>query len=155
FFWARLVDRTGNVGPFYPVGNGVMGMASADAAPVLDLIAGQVGRTELGQDINDEIDKIPGLQAQIDALDGLSAYDPESVYLEGDLVVVDKRIYQATQLVPVDTPPPNADYWVDVGQVLVTANGLARQVEINTTSITELDGVVTAAASSLQALQSA
>lgn len=155
FLWARLVDRTGNVGPFYPVGNGVMGMASADAAPVLDLIAGQIGRTELGKDITDEIDKIPGLQAQIDALDGLSAYDPESVYLEGDLVVVGKRIYQATQLVPVDTSPPNAAYWVDVGQVLVTANGLARQVEINTTSITELDGVVTAAASSLQALQAA
>ncbi len=155
FFWARLVDRTGNVGPFYPVGNGVMGMASADAAPVLDLIAGQIGRTELGKDITDEIDKIPGLQAQIDALDGLSAYDPESVYLEGDLVLVGKRIYQATQLVPVDTSPPNAAYWVDVGQVLVTANGLARQVEINTTSITELDGVVTAQASSLQALQSA
>jgi predicted phage tail protein len=155
FFWARLVDRTGNIGPFYPVGNGVMGMASADADPVLDLIAGQVGRTELGKDITDEIDKIPGLQAQIDALDGLSAYDPESIYLEGDLVVVGKRIYQATQLVPVDTSPPNAAYWVDVGQVLVTANGLARQVEINTTSITELDGVVTAAASSLQALQAA
>ncbi|WP_043274210.1 phage tail protein [Pseudomonas sp. CHM02] len=155
FFWARLVDRTGNIGPFYPVGNGVMGMASSNADPVLDLIAGQVGRTELGQDIVDEIDKIPGLQAQIDALDGLSAYDPESVYLEGDLVVVGKRIYQATQLVPVDTSPPNAAYWVDVGQVLVTANGLARQVEINTTSITELDGVVTAQASSLQALQSA
>lgn len=155
FFWARLVDRTGNVGPFYPVGNGVMGMASADAAPVLELIAGQIGRTELGQDINDEIDKIPGLQAQIDALDGLSAYDPEQTYLEGDLVVVGKRIYQATQLVPVDTSPPNAAYWVDVGQVLVTANGLARQVEINTTSITELDGAVMAQASSLQALQSA
>ncbi|MGY2271009.1 MULTISPECIES: host specificity protein J [Pseudomonas] len=155
FFWARLVDRTGNVGPFYPVGNGVMGQASSNADPVLDLIAGQVGRTELGQDIVDEIDKIPGLQEQIDALDGLSAYDPETVYLEGDLVVVGKRIYQATQLVPVDTPPPNADYWVDVGQVLETANGLARQVEINTTSITELDGVVTAQASSLQALQSA
>jgi len=155
FFWARLVDRTGNIGPFYPVANGVMGQASADAAPVLELIAGQIGRTELGQDIVDEIDKIPGLQAQIDALDGLSAYDPESVYLEGDLVVVGKRIYQATQLVPVDTSPPNAAYWVDVGQVLVTANGLARQVELNTTSITELDGVVTAQASSLQSLQSA
>lgn len=153
FFWARLVDRTGNVGPFYPVGNGVMGQASADAAPVLDLIAGQIGRTELGKDINDEIDKIPGLQAQLDALDGLSAYNPEAVYLEGDLVVVGKRIYQATKLVPVDTSPPNAEYWVDVGQVLVTANGLARQVETNTTSITELDGVVTAQASSLQALQ--
>ncbi|WP_454833301.1 phage tail protein [Pseudomonas veronii] len=155
FFWARLVDRTGNVGPFYPVLNGVMGQASSDAGPILDLIAGQIGRTELGQDINDEIDKIPGLQAQIDALDGLSAYDPEQTYLEGDLVVAGKRIYQATGLVPVDTPPPNASFWLDVGQAVVTANGLARQVEINTTSITELDGVVTAQASSLQALQSA
>jgi predicted phage tail protein len=155
FFWARLVDRTGNVGPFYPVGNGVMGQASADGAPVLELIAGQVGRSELGQEIIDEIDKIPGLQAQIDALDGLSAYDPEQTYIEGDLVVVGKRIYQATGPVPVNTAPPNAAYWVDVGQVLVTANGLARQVEINTTSITELDGVVTAQASSLQSLQSA
>jgi predicted phage tail protein len=155
FFWARLVDRTGNVGPFYPVGNGVMGQASADGAPVLELIAGQVGRSELGQEIIDEIDKIPGLQAQIDAFDGLSAYDPEQTYIEGDLVVVGKRIYQATGPVPVNTAPPNAAYWVDVGQVLVTANGLARQVEINTTSITELDGVVTAQASSLQSLQSA
>ncbi|NJJ56722.1 phage tail protein [Pseudomonas sp. B14(2022)] len=155
FFWARLVDRTGNVGPFYPVGNGVMGQASADAAPVLELIAGQIGRTELGQDIVDEIDKIPGLQAQIDALDGLSAYDPEQTYIEGDLVVVGKRIYQATGPVPVNTAPPNVGYWIDVGQVLVTANGLAQQVEINTTSITELDGVVTAQASSLQALRSA
>ncbi|MCM2362487.1 phage tail protein [Pseudomonas sp. SR18] len=155
FFWARLVDRTGNVGPFYPVGNGVIGQASSDAAPVLELIAGQVGRTELGQDINDEIDKIPGLQAQLDALDGLKAYDPQAVYLEGDLVVVGKRIYQALGPVPVDTPPPNVAFWSDVGQAVVTANGLARQVEINTTSITELDGVVTANASSLQALQSA
>lgn len=154
FFWARLVDRTGNVGPFYPVVNGVMGQASSDAAPVLELIKGQVGRTELGQDINDEIDKIPGLQAQLDALDGLKAYDPQAVYLEGDLVVVGKRIYQALGPVPVDTPPPNVAFWSDVGQAVVTANGLARQVEINTTSITELDGVVTANASSLQALQS-
>ena len=155
FFWARLVDRTGNVGPFYPVGNGVMGMASADAAPVLDLIAGQVGRTELGKDIITEIDKIPGLQAQIDALDGLAVYDPKLTYLVDDLVVVGKRIYQAIAPVPANKPPPNAIYWQDVGQAVVTANGLARQVATNTTSITELNGVVTAQASSLQTLQAA
>ncbi|WP_017736523.1 phage tail protein [Pseudomonas sp. CBZ-4] len=155
FFWARLVDRTGNIGPFYPVGNGVMGMASADAAPVLDLIAGQVGRTELGKDIITEIDKIPGLQAQIDALDGLAVYDPKLTYLVDDLVVVGKRIYQAIAPVPANKPPPNAIYWQDVGQAVVTASGLARQVATNTTSITELNGVVTAQASSLQTLQAA
>jgi predicted phage tail protein len=154
FFWARLVDRTGNVGPFYPVGSGVMGMASADADPVLDLIAGQVGRTELGQDVLDEIDKIPGLQDQINALDGLKGYDKEATYLKAQMVVEGGRIYQAAQAVPINTPPPNATYWLDVGQSVETANGLAQQVSTNTADITELDGVVTAQASSLQALRS-
>ncbi|EZP62715.1 phage tail protein [Pseudomonas sp. RIT357] len=153
FFWARLVDRTGNVGPFYPVGNGVMGQASSDAAPVLELIAGQIGHTELGQDIIDQIDKIPGLQDQISALGGLKGYNKDVTYLKGQMVVVGGRIYQAAQAVPTNKPPPDATYWLDVGQSVETANGLAQQVSTNTTDITKLDGVVTASASSLQALQ--
>ncbi|WP_095184915.1 host specificity protein J [Pseudomonas sp. Irchel 3H9] len=153
FFWARLVDRTGNVGPFYPVGKGVMGQASSNAAPVLELIKGQVGRTELGQDIIGEIDKIPGLQDQITALGGLKGYNKDVTYLKGQMVVVGGRIYQAAQAVPTNKPPPNATYWLDVGQSVETANGLALQVSTNTTDITKLGGVVTASASSLQALQ--
>ena len=155
FFWARLVDRTGNVGPFFPVGNGVMGQASADAAPVLELIAGQIGRTELGQDIIDQIDKIPGLQDQISALGGLKGYSKDATYLKGQMVVEGGRIYQAAQAVPINKPPPDATYWLDVGQSVETANGLAQQVSTNTTDITKLDGVVTASASSLQVLQAA
>jgi predicted phage tail protein len=60
FFWARLVDRTGNVGPFYPVVNGVMGRASSSASPILELIAGQVGESELAKEILDEIELISG-----------------------------------------------------------------------------------------------
>ncbi|MBB3239134.1 putative phage tail protein [Pseudomonas sp. Tn43] len=153
YFWARLVDRIGNIGPWYPVGIGVQGQSSADAAAILEMIAGEIGRTELGQDILDEIDKIPGLQAQIDALDGLKGYDPEATYEESDLVVVGKRIYQATGDVPLDTPPPNPDYWLDVGQTVQTANGLAQQVATNTAEITELDGVVTAQTTAFQALR--
>jgi predicted phage tail protein len=155
FFWARLVDRTGNVGPFFPVGNGVMGQASADAAPVLELIAGQIGRTELGQDIIDQIDKIPGLQDQISALGGLKGYNKDATYLKGQMVVEGGRIYQAAQAVPINKPPPDATYWLDVGQSVETANGLAQQVSTNTADITKLDGVVTASASSLQVLQAA
>lgn len=153
FFWARLVDRTGNVGPFFPVGNGILGQASADAGPILDLIAGQIGRSELGQDILSEIDQIPGLQDQIDALDNILVYDPDKTYLAGDTVQVGQRLYQAAVNVPAHTPPPNATYWLDIGQVVQTANGLAEQVELNTADITELDGVVTAAATSLEALR--
>lgn len=159
FFWARLVDRTGNIGPWYPVDNGVLGQSGMDAAPILDLIAGQIGETELGQDLKDKIDKIPGLQDQIDALDGLKAYDPEQAYTEGEMVVVGGRIYQATHDVPADpeggNAPPSVDYWNDVGKSLESANGVAVQVQKNTADITELDGVVTAQASSLQALRAA
>lgn len=153
FFWARLVDRIGNIGPWYPIGMGVMGQSSSDAAAILEMIAGEIGRTELGQDILDEIDKIPGLQAQIDALDGLKGYDPDATYEEYDLVVVGKRIYQATGAVPINTPPPNADFWLDVGQTVETANGLAQQVATNTADIFEIDGVVTAQATAFQALR--
>ncbi|QOQ76493.1 phage tail protein [Pseudomonas poae] len=150
FFWARLVDRTGNVGPFYPVGGGVMGQASSEAGPILDLLASKVTKTELGKDLLDELE---GLQDQIDSLDGLKGYDPEATYLKGQMVVEGGRIYQAFVDVPVSTPPPDGAYWLDVGQSVETANGLAQQVATNTADITELDGVVTAQASMTNALR--
>lgn len=153
YFWGRIVDKIGNIGPWFPIGTGVQGQSSADAAAILEMIAGEIGRTELGKDILDEIDKIPGLQAQIDALDGLKTYNPDDTYEEYDLVVQGKRIYQAAGPVPKDTPPPNPVYWLDVGQTVETANGLAQQVATNTADITELDGVVTAQATAFEALR--
>ncbi|WP_085634102.1 DUF1983 domain-containing protein [Pseudomonas sp. R16(2017)] len=131
----------------------VPAQTSNDVTAYLAALAGRVGRTELGQDIVDEIDKIPGLQDQIDALGGLKDYNPDDTYEEYDLVVVGKRIYQATGPVPKETPPPNQTYWLDVGQSVETANGLAQQVATNTAEITELDGVVTAQATAFEALR--
>ncbi|SEU03299.1 host specificity protein J [Pseudomonas graminis] len=153
FFWARLVDRSGNIGPWYPTGIGVMGQSSSEAGPILYMIAGQIGETELGQDLLAKIEKIDDLQDQIDALDGLSAYKGDQTYLIGQMVVGGGRIYQATQNVPINTPPPNIAYWLDVGQVVQSANGLAQQVNSNTADIADLDGAVTAQASSVQALR--
>jgi predicted phage tail protein len=150
FFWARLVDRTGNVGPFYPVANEVMGQASSDAGPILGMLAGKISKTELGQDLISELD---GLQDQIDDLDALGGYVPTQVYLKGQMVVEADRIYQAKIQVPVNNPPPNTTYWLDVGQSVETANGLAQQVTTNTADISELDGVVTAQASTTNALR--
>ncbi len=150
FFWARLVDRTGNVGPFYPAGNGVMGQASSDAGPILELLTGKVTKTELGQDLLSELE---GLHDQIDSLDGLGGYVSTQIYLKGQMVVEGDRIYQAKVDVPVNNPPPSATYWLDLGQSVETANGLAQQVTTNTTNITKLDGVVTAQASTTNALR--
>lgn len=131
----------------------VPAQTSNDVSAYLAALAGKITKTELGQELADEIDKIPGLQDQIDALDGLKGYDPDATYEEYDLVVQGKRIYQATGPVPVGTPPPNPLYWLDVGQTVETANGLAQQVATNTAEITELDGVVTAQATAFEALR--
>ncbi|MDY7554221.1 DUF1983 domain-containing protein [Pseudomonas sp. FG1] len=150
FFWARLVDRTGNIGPFYPVVNGVIGQASSDAGPLLEILTGKVTKTQLGEDVISELD---GLQDQIDGLDGLGGYISTQIYLKGQMVVDADRIYQAKVTVPVNNPPPNATYWLDVGQSVETVNGLAQQVGTNTTDITRIDGVVTAQASTTNALR--
>jgi predicted phage tail protein len=153
YFWARLVDRIGNIGLWYPIGIGVQGQSSANAADILEMIAGQITETELGQDLLDEIEKIPGLQTQIDALD--ESYDPTKTYIKNAIVRSGQLLYQAKGPVPINTPPPNATYWLDVGQSVETANGLAQQVATNTVDITELDGELTAQATAFHALQAA
>ncbi len=155
FFWARLVDRTGNVGPFYPAVNGVRGQASSDASPILDYLAGRISKTELGKDLLSDIEKIPGLQEQIDALNGLKGYDPSMVYLKGQMVTEAGRIYQAAKDVPANNPPPAPAFWIDVGQSVEAANGMAQQVQTNKTNIETIDGKVTAQASTQSTLRAA
>lgn len=60
FFWARLVDRTGNIGPWFPIGNGVMGQASSDQSEYEDYFAGKIGDSALGEHLGDRIDLIDG-----------------------------------------------------------------------------------------------
>ncbi|WP_162094850.1 host specificity protein J [Pseudomonas chlororaphis] len=60
FFWARLVDRTGNVGPWYPTGVGVNGQASSDQTEYEKYFAGQIGESALGQHLGGRIDLIDG-----------------------------------------------------------------------------------------------
>ncbi|WP_116817437.1 TipJ family phage tail tip protein [Pseudomonas syringae] len=192
FFWARLVDRTGNVGPWYPSGAGVMGQTSSDAGAILEMIAGQITETELGQKLVEKIELIDGdgpgsvndrlaaaksalaeqisgvddalgtvraeLQQQIDSIADLAdsmPYKPGDTYSAGQGVLgSDGIIYQATQNVPVNTPPPNTTYWLNVGQAVATAVGLASRVQTIETKVTSIEGVSSAQAKQITGLQS-
>lgn len=199
FFWARPVDRTGNVGPWFPAdGTVIVGQASADADDILDYLTGKITESELGQELLGEIGKIGGegpgsvnerldevrgeladvqtslgeqitdvnntvgqvqseLQAQIDHIADLAdsmPYKEDETYTAGQGVLgADGIIYQATQDVPVNTPPPNATYWLNVGQAVQTANGLAARVTTAETKITSIEGVNTAQANQITGLQ--
>jgi predicted phage tail protein len=175
FFWARLVDRTGNIGPWYPVGSGVLGQSGSDASPILELISGQITESELGQELLKEIEKISGdfpgsvndrineakqeLEDLITELTDPLEYVPTNAYAKNDAVRSGQRLYMAIAPVPAaadgSNAPPNPAYWVDIGSIAETANGLAQAVAKNTTDITDLDGKVTVNAAMLQAVQSA
>lgn len=155
-FRGRLIDRTGNVGPWSAW---VDGISSTDASEYNELITKEYVESALGEQFFADIDQmqvdISGLQDQIDNLTDVLAYDPTKTYAKNDIVRVGNRLYQAKQAVPPNASPPNATYWADIGQSIETANGLAQQVATNTADITELDGKVEAAASSLDVLQAA
>lgn len=155
-FRGRLIDRTGNVGPWSAW---VDGISSTDASEYNELITKEYVESALGEQFFADIDQmqidISGLQDQIDNLTDVLAYDPTKAYAKNDIVRVGNRLYQAKQAVPLNASPPNATYWADIGQSIETANGLAQQVATNTADITELDGKVEAAASSLDVLQAA
>lgn len=169
FFWARLVDRTGNIGPFYPVVNGVMGQASSDAGPILTQIKGQIENTHLGQTLNARIDLIDGngpgsvngrIEAAKDELEGLIdqivdalEYDPSKTYAVNDIVRQGQRLYQAVAPVPVNVPPPNIWHWMDIGTVAQTVSALATQVQQNTSTITQQGQDITAQAQQLNAVK--
>ncbi|MBH8315720.1 phage tail protein, partial [Pseudomonas aeruginosa] len=155
-FRGRLIDRTGNVGPWSAW---VDGISSTDESEYNGLITKEYVESALGEQFFADIDQmqvdISGLQDQIDNLTDVLAYDPTKTYAKNDIVRVGNRLYQAKQAVPLNASPPNATYWADIGQSIETANGLAQQVATNTADITELDGKVEAAASSLDVLQAA
>jgi len=68
FFWARLVDRSENIGPFYPTEAGVSGHSSVDASELLDAIAGQIGKEQLTQQLAGQIDLIDNVGDLLAAL---------------------------------------------------------------------------------------
>lgn len=172
FFRARIADRTGNTGPWT---NWIMGQSGSDAGPILELISGQITESELGQELLKEIEKISGdfpgsvndrineakqeLEGLITELTDPLVYMPTNAYAKNDAVRSGHRLYMAIAPVPAaadgSNAPPNPAYWVDIGSIAETANGLAQAVAKNTTDIATVDGKVTVTAAMLQAVQSA
>ncbi len=165
YFWARLVDRTGNVGPFWPIPGAVNGRASSDQTEYDKYFAGKIGKGALYQSLREEIDLITGngpgsvndrlekakqeledlISEVVDALE----YVPSRTYAKGDMVRVGQQLFQATTAVPVNTTPPNAKYWFNLGTIAETNAAMALEISKNKAAINEVDGKVAATAEKL------
>jgi len=55
WFWARLIDKNGTPGDWYPAAGGVMGQASADAEGYLEYFNGLIGEDQLAQGLIEDI----------------------------------------------------------------------------------------------------
>ncbi|EPM91005.1 host specificity protein J [Pseudomonas syringae pv. actinidiae ICMP 19070] len=121
-----------------------------------------VAKAALAEQISDVDDALgtarAELQQQIDSIADLAdsmPYKPGDTYSAGQGVLgADGIIYQATQNVPVNTPPPNSTYWLNVGQAVATAVGLASRVQTVETKVTSIEGVNSAQTQQITGLQS-
>ncbi|MFH3513979.1 host specificity protein J [Pseudomonas aeruginosa] len=148
-FRGRLIDRTGNVGPWSAW---VDGISSTDASEYNELITKEYVESALGEQFFENIEQIGGNVDQLME----QYYDAGTVYQKGQIVRLNGRFYQALQDVPAGNPPPNPVYWADVGELVESVDALALRVTENAfTAIEELDGVVQSSASSLDVLQAA
>lgn len=74
FFWVRLVNNSGIIGPFFPTGTGVIGSSSTDATVILAYLAGQISQTQLAQDVLGPIKEVPNIVTRLTtATDALAA----------------------------------------------------------------------------------
>ncbi|MFV3316578.1 phage tail tip fiber protein [Pseudomonas sp. NY15374] len=178
YFRGRLVDRTGNIGPW---SDWVYGQSSADSSAVLEYLDGKITESHLGQQLLSEIGKIGGdgpgsvnerfkegdkaLQVQIDSLSaqladlaGAEEWKQDQPYLAGTLVKHDGKLYRAKVDVLAGTPVGDSGFWEYLGDYaslgeMVTA--LAVRVDGVETSVEEINGELTAMASRILGVEAA
>lgn len=137
YFWGRLVDRSGNIGPWYPDSAeiGVMGESSIDQTEYDEYFSGRITESALGQDLLSKIDSIDQIVPLI--------WDANATYEEGQTVIYDGRIYSWLNSAPGNNEPPSAD-WQDVGEAIAQAGAIVGRVDQLELEVTELDGQVQA-----------
>lgn len=173
FFWGRLVDRSGNIGPWYPDGAGVVGQSSADANEILDYLTGQITATQLGQQLLSEIElisadstvagsvnqrldtavddlnsKINSINAQIADIMRAPEFNPADAYSENQLVKYEGGLYRARQNIAAPAPlPTNETYWEKIGDydsLGEAVAALSATVSQQSSKLNIIDGQITA-----------
>ncbi len=122
FFWARLVDKNGLAGPWYPTVSGVQGKASSDASLILDYLRDQITETQLSQALLDKIESDDGASVEVEALKSALA----AMYTIKTQLTVDGKPYMAGIGVGVEN-----SQGVITSQILLAAQRIAVLNEAN------------------------
>ncbi|WP_423170767.1 host specificity protein J [Stenotrophomonas maltophilia group sp. CASM26] len=135
YFWGRLVDRSGNIGSWYPAGAGVVGESSTDVTEYDAYFSGLINKSALGQELLSEIESISSIVPLI--------WDADATYEAGQTVVRNGKIWLWTDAAPGNEEPPGTK-WKSVGDAVAEAGALAGRIDQLELDVTEIDGKVTA-----------
>ncbi|PNY71475.1 host specificity protein J [Stenotrophomonas pavanii] len=135
YFWGRLVDRSGNIGPWYPAGAGVVGESSTDVTEYDAYFSGLINKSALGQELLSEIESIGSIVPLI--------WVEDATYEPGQTVVHNGKIWLWTDADPGNEEPPGTK-WKSVGDAVAEAGALVGRIDQLELDVTEIDGKVTA-----------
>lgn len=119
YFWGRLVDKSGNIGPWYPAGTGVMGEASTDQSLYDAYFSGRITESALGQDLLSKVESIDQIVPLI--WEAGASYDP------GDTVIHNGKIWLWNDSTAGNEEPPGTK-WKDVGDAVAQAGAVVGRV---------------------------
>ncbi len=119
YFWGRLVDRSGNIGPWYPAGAGVMGESSTNQSDYDAYLSGRITESALGQDLLAKIESIDQIVPLI--------WEAGATYSSGQTVIHNGRIWLWNDNAPGNEEPPGTK-WKDVGDAVAQAGAVAGRV---------------------------
>lgn len=148
FFWARLIDKNGTLGPWYPSesGSGVRGTPNQTANDYNDLITPEIVAGGLGELLMGNIREIPSIKdavgdltlelgelnqrvdevnEQVQELLNANEWDATAIYAKGAVVFFEGKMYRAKIAVPTGTPITSTAHWDLIGDYASITDGLA------------------------------
>ncbi|VWC95816.1 host specificity protein J [Burkholderia contaminans] len=111
YFWARLVDTSGNIGPWYPdiASPGVRGAATSDTDLILGYIVGKITSTELSKELLGPIQEIPDLKQKVEENDARITSEQQA-RLDGDKALAGRIDKVEAQVVIPEMAGSDGDY---------------------------------------------
>ena len=135
WFWGRLVDRSGNVGPWHPVEAGVLGESSSNPSDYDAYFAGRINESALGQQLKGKIERVTEVLPLV--------WNAEATYSPGQTVIHDGRIWSWQGAAAGNETPPGS-HWKNIGDAIAEAGAIVGRVDQLEMDVTDVDGKVAA-----------
>lgn len=116
YFWIRVVDTAGRIGPWFNGAVAKLGISSTDANKILDILTEQITETQLAQELMDTINSGGGAMVEVEAIKS----DLAAMYTIKTLLTVDGRTYMSGIGVGVEN-----NQGIIESQILLAASRLA------------------------------